>query len=111
MIKLILDFNTLDTKEKFYSFISEQLDFPEHFGNNADALNDCISEINDTTEVTLVNSSTAGEWSKPIFAVLRDIENVICNTQLDISTMKRSDFYYDLPEELIAQTPVEPRNH
>ncbi|MCM1579623.1 MAG: tRNA preQ1(34) S-adenosylmethionine ribosyltransferase-isomerase QueA [Ruminococcus sp.] len=24
--------------------------------------------------------------------------------------MMRSDFYYDLPEELIAQTPVEPRN-
>ena len=22
----------------------------------------------------------------------------------------KSDFYYDLPEELIAQTPVEPRN-
>ena len=24
--------------------------------------------------------------------------------------MKKSDFYYDLPENLIAQTPVEPRN-
>ena len=23
---------------------------------------------------------------------------------------KKSDFYYDLPEELIAQTPIEPRN-
>ena len=25
--------------------------------------------------------------------------------------MNKSDFYYDLPEELIAQTPVEPRDH
>ncbi len=25
--------------------------------------------------------------------------------------MNTSDFYYDLPEELIAQTPIEPRNH
>ncbi len=25
--------------------------------------------------------------------------------------MKKSDFYYNLPEELIAQTPIEPRNH
>jgi len=25
--------------------------------------------------------------------------------------MKKSDFYYDLPEGLIAQTPVEPRDH
>ena len=32
------------------------------------------------------------------------------DTELDISTMKRSDFWYDLPEELIAQTPAEPRN-
>lgn len=29
---------------------------------------------------------------------------------LDLNNMKRSDFYYDLPEELIAQTPIEPRN-
>ena len=24
--------------------------------------------------------------------------------------MKKSDFYYDLPKELIAQHPIEPRN-
>ena len=24
--------------------------------------------------------------------------------------MKRSDFFYDLPKELIAQTPLEPRD-
>lgn len=25
--------------------------------------------------------------------------------------MKKSDFYYDLPESYIAQTPTEPRDH
>lgn len=30
---------------------------------------------------------------------------------LDLNNLKKSDFHYDLPEELIAQTPVEPRNH
>ena len=29
---------------------------------------------------------------------------------MDISNMLRSDFYYELPQELIAQTPIEPRN-
>ena len=29
---------------------------------------------------------------------------------LDQNNMKTSDFYYDLPKELIAQTPVEPRD-
>lgn len=28
----------------------------------------------------------------------------------DTKNMKRSDFFYELPEELIAQTPIEPRN-
>ncbi len=29
---------------------------------------------------------------------------------LDLNNMKKSDFWYDLPQELIAQTPIEPRN-
>ena len=29
---------------------------------------------------------------------------------LDIDNLKKSDFYYELPQELIAQTPIEPRN-
>ena len=29
----------------------------------------------------------------------------------DLNSLKKSDFNYELPEELIAQTPIEPRNH
>lgn len=29
---------------------------------------------------------------------------------LDLNNLKKTDFYYDLPEGLIAQTPLEPRN-
>ena len=28
-----------------------------------------------------------------------------------MTTMLTHDFYYDLPQELIAQTPIEPRDH
>ncbi|MBQ7907323.1 MAG: tRNA preQ1(34) S-adenosylmethionine ribosyltransferase-isomerase QueA [Clostridia bacterium] len=31
--------------------------------------------------------------------------------KLTETTLKTSDFYYDLPEERIAQTPIEPRDH
>lgn len=30
---------------------------------------------------------------------------------LNLDDLKKSDFYYELPQELIAQTPIEPRNH
>ena len=33
------------------------------------------------------------------------------NIERNLIIMTKSDFYYDLPEELIAQTPIEPRNH
>ena len=36
--------------------------------------------------------------------------DIAVTTETDPENMLRSDFYYDLPEELIAQTPVEPRN-
>lgn len=29
----------------------------------------------------------------------------------DFNNLQKKDFYYELPDELIAQTPVEPRNH
>ena len=29
---------------------------------------------------------------------------------IDLNNMKKSDFYYELPQELIAQHPIEPRN-
>ncbi len=32
-------------------------------------------------------------------------------TRIEATTLKRSDFYYDLPEELIAQTPLLQRDH
>ena len=29
--------------------------------------------------------------------------------ELDLQNLQTKDFYYDLPKELIAQTPLEPR--
>ena len=45
------------------------------------------------------------------------MSNIICFyyyveiRKVCIPVYEKSDFYYHLPEELIAQTPVEPRNH
>ena len=36
--------------------------------------------------------------------------SIHCFNMIDLNNMKKSDFYYELPQELIAQTPVEPRN-
>ncbi len=107
MKKIAIDFKKLDTNEKFYNYISKQLDCPDWFGRNADALRDVLTDYRkDELEINVLNTAEAGDWTKPVVAALSDCECVRFAEQ-----MKRSDFWYDLPEELIAQTPIEPRNH
>lgn len=107
-----IDFAKLDTKEKFYDYISEKLDFPEWFGRNADALHDLLYgyDKNDL-QITVKNTALAGDWAVPPISAMTDIECVRFEREKIASDMKKSDFFYELPEELIAQTPIEPRNH
>ncbi len=108
MKNIIIDLGKFEDKDSFYSFISGKLKLPEYFGRNADALHDVLSERNDLI-ITVINASKAGEWARPVIAALSDIEYV--KFEKSGADMKRSDFFYELPEELIAQTPIEPRDH
>ncbi|MBD5145730.1 MAG: tRNA preQ1(34) S-adenosylmethionine ribosyltransferase-isomerase QueA [Ruminococcus sp.] len=113
MKEITVDFKILDNKEKFYNYISEEMDFPQWFGRNADALNDLL-DCEADVHITVKNSASAGDWATPIISVfshLKCVEFAKERTLPSIENMKRSDFWYDLPEELIAQTPIEPRNH
>lgn len=110
MKEITVDFDILDTSEKFYDFISDEMEFPHWFGRNADALHDLL----DCAEVriTVRNAALAGAWAAPIIAAMKTLECVEFKEEAAFTaeSMKRSDFYYELPEELIAQTPIEPRD-
>ena len=41
---------------------------------------------------------------------MNNSKNNVIRNELTPTNLKRSDFYYDLPEELIAQTPAEKRD-
>lgn len=43
MEKIIFDFNKINTPEDFYQAVKYKLNLPEYFGNNLDALWDCIT--------------------------------------------------------------------
>ncbi|MBQ8979599.1 MAG: tRNA preQ1(34) S-adenosylmethionine ribosyltransferase-isomerase QueA [Oscillospiraceae bacterium] len=106
-MRLTLDMS-LD-KAAFYDHIKRQLHLPDHFGNNADALYDCVDETSERIDVYAENEDKAEDHAVKAAMALRDCENVTWHS-FDPSDLKRSDFYYDLPEELIAQKPLEPRN-
>ena len=42
---VVFDCYAWKSQEDFYTEVSQRLSFPEYFGRNLDALNDCLSEI------------------------------------------------------------------
>lgn len=91
MKNITVDFAQLDSKEKLEAFIE--------------------SEVSSGDLVHLKNyHRELMPWAEEAVSKLKASPDVVVTTEIDPENMLRSDFYYDLPEELIAQTPVEPRN-
>lgn len=91
MKNITVDFVQLDSKEKLEAFLE--------------------SEVSSGDSVHLKNyHRELMPWAEEAVSKLKASPDVVVTTEIDPENMLRSDFYYDLPEELIAQTPVEPRN-
>lgn len=91
MKNITVDFAQLDSKEKLEAFLE--------------------SEVSSGDSVHLKNyHRELMPWAEEAVSKLKASPDVAVTTETDPENMLRSDFYYDLPEELIAQTPVEPRN-
>ena len=91
MKNITVDFAKLDSKEKLEAFLE--------------------SEVSSGDSVHLKNyHRELMPWAEEAVSKLKASPDVVVTTEIDPENMLRSDFYYDLPEELIAQTPVEPRN-
>ncbi len=91
MKNITVDFAQIDSKEKLEAFLE--------------------SEVSSGDSVHLKNyHRELMPWAEEAVSKLKASPDVVVTTEIDPENMLRSDFYYDLPEELIAQTPVEPRN-
>lgn len=91
MKNITVDFAQLDSKEKLEAFLEREV-----------SSGDSVHLKNYHRELT--------PWAEEAVSKLKASPDVVVTTEIDPENMLRSDFYYDLPEELIAQTPVEPRN-
>lgn len=93
MKNITVDFSQLDSAEKLEAFLE---------GEGA---------FTDKTDICLKNyHRELMPWAEETLNRLKASPDAVVTTEIDPADMLRSDFYYDLPEELIAQTPVEPRN-
>ena len=77
MKKIILDGKKMFSRKQTHEYIKEKMSFPEYYGNNLDALADCLSEITEKTKITIKNfadfENNLGANSKGFIRVFEDV--------------------------------------
>lgn len=68
---------------EFHEAIARELNFPEWYGRNLDALHDCLTAVCEDTEVAFLHFPALPFPSAGLLRVLRDSENE--NPHLEIS--------------------------
>lgn len=73
MKEIILNVSKFKNESDIHRYLKEQLNFPEYYGNNLDALYDVLTDINDKITFRL-KTEKSSELLQPIIAVLYDAE-------------------------------------
>ena len=55
---VLLDFSVFETMAQVLSFLGEALDFPPYYGQNLDALYDCLTDLSSPTRLLLRHAET-----------------------------------------------------
>ena len=74
-MKYILDASKMTDKETSHAYLKEIFELPEYYGNNLDALHDCLEEMTDV-EILVENEENAGNYYRYVSRVLREIGDI-----------------------------------
>lgn len=76
MKQITLDGNILADATLVHDYLKEQLDFPEYYGKNLDALHDCLTDLDDM-EITITAPDEDGAIYQKILRIFKaaDREN------------------------------------
>lgn len=74
MKKIIIDTNEHPTMAEIHRFLAGELNFPSYYGNNFDALYDCLTDLAEETEIRLIlrNAGTGKKEFQLLKKVLSD---------------------------------------
>lgn len=75
MKNITIDCTCIESREQLHSAFAAGLSFPEWYGNNLDALYDCLSAISEPTHVSLPGFRALGSFAKGFRLVLEDAES------------------------------------
>ena len=61
MEEIIIDCSCIHSKEDLHRIFREVLSFPEWYGSNLDALHDCLTDLQEETQITLLQPELLAE--------------------------------------------------
>lgn len=77
--EFILDAGMVTDRESLHRYLKEQLELPEYYGNNLDALYDVLTEMGEETLIIVVNGrcfpEVLGNYGKSLIQVFREAED------------------------------------
>ncbi|WP_068613197.1 barstar family protein [Paenibacillus tuaregi] len=87
MHSITLDGSQLHTREELHAALREELELPSHYGNNLDALWDCLTGwVNMPVTIRWVHFEESekklGEYSQLVLQLFKDAEEEIPGFQL-----------------------------
>lgn len=78
MKTVILDGNEIISMSDIHNIFAEELDFPDYYGRNLDALYDCLGDVFEEVEIVIENREELSEMLGVSF-------DRLCNLLVDVS--------------------------
>lgn len=80
----LIDCSQMSSKENLHRYLKQILELPEHYGNNLDALFDCLTELSEPVVIEFDNVDRLiplGDYGEALMATFRDaaLENPMLN--------------------------------
>ena len=73
-MEYVLDAECMQTEEEAHKYLRKQLHLPEYYGENLDALYDCLTEMEDVEIVIQNFNKIKGSYAVRILQVIEDAE-------------------------------------
>ena len=75
MKEITLDFKKFMTAKGAHRYMEKEMDFPDYYGRNPDALYDCLTDISEQVKVKIINCDMLDHTENSIVNIFWDAAN------------------------------------
>lgn len=88
MVEINLNGKFMTDKEQTHRYLKQEFNFPAYYGNNLDALWDCLTDIMEETTIILKNEQSLkdnlGQYGEQIISIFQELEEEYLNFKFEI---------------------------